>query len=342
MQQRQELPAGLIERAARQGYVVTAADFRAFGVSRRVGERLVREGAVVRVLRGAYHLRRWEPDVSRSVRQQGRWARPHLTDVFDAPLRARIWAAHLVTRPSALGGWHALALEGVRVDPRRLAGDVVMWTTKRSLAPRDGCVFSEDHLGRLRIAQPGRGAPPLIDVSDALIDVCRDLTEADALALALDVMRSAVVPAWVAAALQRRERVPHRAMLTAAVAGAADGMESILEHHFVHRVERPHGLPKARRQKRLPGGRADAWYREFRVAVELDGDRFHDPRRDRDRDNRNAAHGIETRRFGWYDITVDACRTARLIGQVLQQRGWAGTVRACPSCRSEGLSVPAA
>ena len=49
-------------------------------------------------------------------------------------------------------------------------------------------------------------------------------------------------------ALDRRKKARYRVELEAALSDVADGAFSLLEYRYVHGVERPHGLPAARRQ----------------------------------------------------------------------------------------------
>ena len=87
----------------------------------------------------------------------------------------------------------------------------------------------------------------------------------------------------------------------AALGDAGEGALSLLEYRYAHRVERPHGLPAARRQARIrhrTGNRyLDNLYEEYGVCAELDGTAAHpadEQWRDKRRDNANAARGIVT------------------------------------------------
>lgn len=114
---------------------------------------------------------------------------------------------------------------------------------------------------------------------------------------------------------------------------------SLLEHGYL-RLERAHGLPSARRQRRAET--AEAVYRDVRypgvdVVVELDGRLGHewtDERwQDMDRDLDAGAEGPLTIRLGWRHVVEEGCRTAERMSRVLQHRGWSGDVRPCgPSC----------
>jgi very-short-patch-repair endonuclease len=141
-------------------------------------------------------------------------------------------------------------------------------------------------------------------------------------------------------ALELRKKVRDRAELEAALGDVADGAQSLLEYRYVHGVERPHGLPTARRQVpvTLDGTRRylDNLYQDYRLGVELDGAAAHpvsERWRDNQRDRSLARLGVETLRYGWSDVTSDRCGVAAEIAEILTQRGWPGPVRRCsPDC----------
>jgi len=140
--------------------------------------------------------------------------------------------------------------------------------------------------------------------------------------------------------LGQRKKLRYRRELRAALADVADGVHSPLEHRYVHRVERPHALPTARRQPRAtPGARRyylDNLYQDYLVVVELDGAAAHPTAerwRDIRRDNSLAQRGLMTLRYGWSDVTGRPCAVAAEVAAVLAQRGWPGPARPCsPRC----------
>lgn len=142
------------------------------------------------------------------------------------------------------------------------------------------------------------------------------------------------------AALARRKKVRYRTELVSGLAVIKEGVHSNLEYRYVRRVERPHGLPVARRQApvRIAVGRRylDNLYPEFGVAVELDGQAMHlaqDRWRDVHRDNALTGAGIITLRYSWADVTRRACTVAVEIGMVLRSRGWTARPHPCgPGC----------
>ena len=142
-------------------------------------------------------------------------------------------------------------------------------------------------------------------------------------------------------ALDQRKKVRYRQELRAALADIADGVHSQLEYRYVHGVERPHGLPAARRQALMtPGSRRrylDNLYQDYLLAVELDGTASHPAAgrwRDINRDRSLARLGIMTLRYNWSDVTTRRCQIAAEIADILAQRGWPRTLRPCsPAAR---------
>jgi very-short-patch-repair endonuclease len=119
-----------------------------------------------------------------------------------------------------------------------------------------------------------------------------------------------------------------------------EGVLSPLEYRYVHGVERPHGLPAARRQVMvtLDGQRRylDNLYQDYLLVVELDGAVAHpvaERWRDIHRDNSLQVLGLRSLRFGWSDVTGRRCDVAAQVAAILAQRGWPGPVRRCsPGC----------
>jgi hypothetical protein len=148
-------------------------------------------------------------------------------------------------------------------------------------------------------------------------------------------------------AMEARKKMRWRRELTLALADAGEGALSLLEYRYVHRVERPHGLPAARRQARIrqrTGNRyLDNLYEGYGVCSELDGTAAHpadEQWRDKRRDNANAAKGIVTLRFGLGDLGDRRCDTAATVATVLRLRGWPGIPHLCsrPGCSVAGMT----
>ncbi len=136
--------------------------------------------------------------------------------------------------------------------------------------------------------------------------------------------------------------------MLAALSDIDDGVLSQLERLYLRNVERPHQLPQARRQVRVPRPRGSSYldnlYESYGVAVELDGRAAHPPQArwlDIHRDNYFAGAGIVTLRYSWADVTGRRCLVAAEVGQVLRLRGWNGRVRQCgPGCLVAGAAIP--
>jgi very-short-patch-repair endonuclease len=76
-------------------------------------------------------------------------------------------------------------------------------------------------------------------------------------------------------------------------------------------------------QHELHGYRPDFYFEDARLAVEVDGRDWHDWRRDLDRDQHLARHGIKTLRFRgsevWRDPVACAQATAKMIVRRLEE-----------------------
>jgi hypothetical protein len=183
---------------------------------------------------------------------------------------------------------------------------------------------------------------PRTTVEDTILDlVAKARTFDDAYGwISAAVGRRLTSAELLSRALAGRSRIRWRAWITAALQDAADGVHSPLERHYVHGVERAHGLPTARRQAKRRHGSGtrylDNLYEEYGLCVELDGLAAHPPEgrwRDTRRDNANLLQDTRTLRYGWPDATANRCRTAAQIAAVLRRLGWKGTPRPCgPAC----------
>jgi len=150
------------------------------------------------------------------------------------------------------------------------------------------------------------------------------------------VGRRLTTPQLLGKVLEGRPRMRWRGWVAAALEDAADGVHSPLERRYVLGVERPHGLPAARRQAKRRHGSGlrylDNLYEAYGLCVELDGAVAHPAEgrwRDTRRDNVNFVQGARTLRYGWPDVTERRCLTAAEVGTALRDRGWTGTIRPC-------------
>jgi hypothetical protein len=183
--------------------------------------------------------------------------------------------------------------------------------------------------------------PPRIRIEEVVLDLAaRANTDLQAISLLADAVQARRTTAQrLLDALARRRRIRRRRFLGAVLADIRDGTCSVLEHGYLTRVERPHGLPRADRQapdtSRGPILK-DVSYARYDTEVELDGRLFHDNAAARDsdleRDLDAAVDGRETLRLGWGQVFDRACSTARKVASVLEARGWTGVFRRCPAC----------
>jgi Transcriptional regulator, AbiEi antitoxin len=150
----------------------------------------------------------------------------------------------------------------------------------------------------------------------------------------------------IRAAMDARPRFRWRRDIELALSDASGGALSLLELRYVRGVERPHGLPVARRQARVrqqTGNRyLDNLYEEYWACVEVDGIAAHpedEQWRDKRRDRWNSVHEkIETIRIGFLDLRdrQSQCETAADVAMWLSRRG----LRVGHSCSRPGCPVP--
>ena len=180
--------------------------------------------------------------------------------------------------------------------------------------------------------------PPRTRVEETVLDLTQVSPSFDEAFdwLCKAVGRRLTTPKLLRSTLESRPRMRWRADLVIALSDVADGARSPLERRYITAVERPHGLPKALRQAKITiGGRSrylDNFYREARLAVELDGNAFHPPERrwaDSHRDNDHAGQGILTLRYSWADIMNRPCEVAAQVTELLRCRGTAVELRRC-------------
>ncbi len=255
----------------------------------------------------------------------------------------RAWAGVLFSAPAALSHESALvAAEGRwRAQPPHSTIHVAI-DRDRHLVPPSGVVLHRTARFDCRV-EWGKH-PPRIGYDDALLDVAAaaasDLDAVAQLADACGTRRT--TPARLLATLGERDRIARRNWLRGVLTDVASGTCSVLEHGYLTRVERPHGLPRGRRQASALGDGVtvlrDVDYDTLRLVVELDGRLFHSSagarERDLDRDLDAAALGgeRETVRIGYGQVFGRGCRTAYKLGLVMQRRGWTGSPAPCGEC----------
>ena len=250
------------------------------------------------------------------------------------PRAAWLWAAVLRAGPGAVLS-HQTAAELHELISTPAEAIYVTVPSTRRIASGGLVVRMSGRIDEAR--QPNREPPrttveetvlDLIQLSGTFDDACGWLTRACG--------RRLTTEAKLRAALSSRKKMRWRPELDDVLAAAGDGIHSVLEYHYVRDVERAHGLPPSRHQVRVViDGRAvyrDAYYEEYRLAVELDGRLAHpDEERWRDtrRDIQAGAQGVYTARYGWRDVYGHPCETALWQARLLRQRGWLGAPVPC-------------
>jgi very-short-patch-repair endonuclease len=181
--------------------------------------------------------------------------------------------------------------------------------------------------------------PPCTRVEDTVLDLIQIAsTFDDAYAwICRAIGRRRTTAERIRKAMDSRKKMRWRRELTVALAEADDGALSLLEYRYVRRLERPHGLPLARRQARIrqrTGNKyLDNLYEKYGVCVELDGTAAHpedEQWRDKRRDNANLFDGIVTLRFGFPELGDHRCESAALVAGVLRSHGWLALPHPCP------------
>lgn len=290
-------------------------------------------------------------DVARRLRRR-EWTPVHdgIYVLHNGPLtwHQRAWAAVLACWPAALSGESARRAHegpGRRTSRDEAPIDVVVAHQRKARAP-DGVTVT-----RARGFEPliqWNLSPPRIRYDEAIVTIADaahdDLAAIAVLADACGGRRTTA--ARLLAAMDRTPRLTRRAWLSGIVRDVAEGSCSVLEHAYLTRVERPHGLPRGLRQVIAfdAGGRRmfrDVVYGgsrpRWRQIVELDGRLGHDSTADRDRDmerDLDAALDLEdTVRLGYGQVLGRPCSTAAKLGRLLQLRGWEGEPTRCPDCQ---------
>jgi len=252
---------------------------------------------------------------------------------------AVLWAAVLRCGPGAALS-HQSAAELYRLTDRSSATVHVTVPTGRRVRGAAGMTVHRSN--RIDAARHPMLLPPRTRVEETVLDLTQTSgTFDEAIGWLCQACGGRLTTAGrLREALSQRKKLRYRGEILAALAATAEGVHSNLEYRYVRGVERAHRLPVACRQARLIFGERryylDNLYRDFGVAVELDGQAAHriqDRWRDVHRDNALTSMGIITLRYSWADVTERTCQVAAEIGTVLRGRGWMGSPRPCrPGC----------
>lgn len=292
-------------------------------------------------------------DVARRVRRR-EWTAIHagVYVVHTGPpsWRQRAWAAVLACWPAALTGRSALRAHegpGRRGYDERGAVEIAITHARRVRAPAGVRVSRVRRFDQ--VVQWNLG-PPRIRYDDALLAVA-DAADGDLAAIA--VLADAcggrrTTAARLITRLEDTARLHRRAWLRSVLEDVATGTCSVLEHGYLRRVERAHGLPVGLRQTPAIDGAGRRVFRDVHYGgdqphwtqvVELDGRLFHASVAERDRDlDRDLATAVDrssTLRLGYGQVFDRGCHTAERLALLLRQRGWTGSGHPCPQCPAD-------
>jgi very-short-patch-repair endonuclease len=282
--------------------------------------------------------------------RSGRWQRIH-PGVYAAysgrPSRESLmWAAVLgPQRGGVLCHQSAAELHGL-VEPRKGAPIHVMVPSGKAVAPTKGVVIHYSR--RVDVARHPALEPPRTRLEETVLDLAEaEPTATGAISWILTACASRrTKPDRLLRVLEDRPRMRRRKILLAALGDARLGVETILERGYLHRVERAHGLPEGKRQRRTRASGTsryeDVRYEKYGVIVELDGQAAHpegERWKDVRRDNFSAANGWITLRYSYADVMERPCQIADEVARALRARGYAGGAHKCaPCCPARQLS----
>lgn len=259
----------------------------------------------------------------------------------------RSWAAVQLHWPAALEGWSAVrAHEGPgrrRFDDRAAIHVIVPHGRHPADVPgvRARSTRRFDETVQLHLC------PPRQRYDDAIIELAdRTANDLDAVAVLADACGTRrTTAARLRGRASTMARLTRRDWLMAVLQDIAEGTCSVLEHAFLVRVERAHGLPRGRRQVAATGDDGRRMFRDvlygggrssWRQIVELDGRLGHDSATDRDRDmERDLDAALEdagTVRLGYGQVLDRPCSTAAKLARLFRHRGWEGEPTTCPGC----------
>ena len=297
-------------------------------------ERMLRDQAGVISRQQALAIGMYPHDIRKMLRRK-EWAPVHhgVYVAHTGPLTwpQRAWAGVLYAAPAALCLESALrAAESPGQHPRdeQAVIQVAVCLRRATLTEPHGVrIYRLAHLEDRVLWNVG---PPRLKYDEAALDVaCRAASELDAIAVLANACQSRRTTARrLLESLDCRQRIRGRRWLRAVLLDIADGTCSVLEHGYLDRVERPHGLPKATRQQRCATS-VGVCYRDTeyagRLVIELDGRIYHDSAAARDadfeRDLDAAVDGRATVRLSYGQVFGRACQTAAKITRILQLHG---------------------
>ncbi|MBB1513663.1 hypothetical protein H5399_13770 [Tessaracoccus sp. MC1627] len=310
MRPRQSIPPSIIQLAAHQAGVLSAAQLTAAGVSDDVRRRLRREWTTIAPKLYLIHSPTWE---------------------------SAAWAGLLRGGASAvISGAGAAYLHKFLRDP---PASLTVWTDRQ----RGALQVAKWRVDFRRGPRAGRGTPPRTAAEAALWDLADESDETTTVAAFASALANRRTTAErLQTSLRQRRSTGHLPVLTQLLTHANTGIESALEWRFHARVLEPHRLATPRRQASTHVGRVDGIYDDEGIIVELDGMRDHtDWSKDMWRDNEHALQlGAVTLRYGWWAVELTPCAVATQLASALSAHGWKGAMTRCPGCPEETSVSP--
>lgn len=287
-----------------------------------------------------------DPRSMRTKVSNERWQRLH-RGVYAAfsgdPARETLlWAALLRAGPDAVLSHQTAAERHGLIDGPSPVITITVPASKRPARAKISGILIHRSDAIARSRHPAM-LPPCTRVEDTVLDLIEVAsTFDDAYAwICRSIGRRRTTADRIRQAMEARKKMRWRREIALALGDAEDGALSVLEYRYVRRVERPHGLPVARRQAKVRqrfGNRyLDNLYEPYGVCVELDGTSAHpedEQWRDKRRDNANLFGGIVTFRFGFPELGEHRCESAAYVASALRVRGWLDSAHSCrrPDC----------
>lgn len=281
------------------------------------------------------------PGMVISQLRSGRWQvlQHGVYSIFTGPptREATLWAAVHRAGPGAVLS-HYTAAELFKLSDQPSVSVHVTIPERRRVSRPAGIVVHRS--SRINEAVHPSLQPPRTRIEETVLDLIDLATMFDSAfgVVSAACQRRLTTPARLLEAMGKRAKLRWRADLAIALREVSSGTHSVLEYRYVHRVERPHGLPAATRQVRVGvNGRnryLDNLYRDYRLCVELDGQQAHpDDQRwlDQQRANTITAQGVVMLRYGWIEVDRRPCDTAAQVAAALSSLGWPGPARSCRS-----------
>lgn len=254
--------------------------------------------------------------------------------------KQRAWAAVLYAGRAALHLESALHRDGKGTAATGPIDVAVDWS--RKVRPQPG--IRVHRVRDLEAKATWNTSPPRVRLEEAVVTLAdRAADDLRAIAVLTSVVgQRRTIASRLATTIEGRPRLRRRALLTSLLVDLERGTHSVLEHGFLSRVVRPHGLPEPYEQQGLRHGMSGAEYRdidydEMELVIEMDG-RTHDSPdardidADRDLDDLSAGHVVP--RIRYRQVFGTPCRTATRLESLFRLRGWDGAAHPCddPGC----------